>query len=402
MLLADGVSRIGDAVTVVALPLTAVLVLNVSPAGLAIIGAAQALPILLLSLPAGAWVDRRARRWPILVLSDLGRAAVLLLVPIAAVFGVLSVPLLAFVAFAAAIGGTFFDVAFAGWVPRLLEGDRLHLANARIELSRSASAIVGPALGGALVAVLTAPFALLADVASFVASAAFVASMRTREPSWPAPAERLPLRSELASGLRFVGRQPPVRAVIATAGINNLTRSIAMAVAILYLVDEGRLSAAEIGVAFALGNSGFLVGAAASRRLTSRVGMGPVMLLGVGLFGPSMLLFALAPASLAWPAFTAMLFANGFGIAVHNVNQVTVRQILTPDYLRARVAAVTRLVIFGAIPVGTLIGGLVAEAFGLRAALLVGALGLFAGSIPYLLVRVVRLRSMDQLRLADA
>jgi predicted MFS family arabinose efflux permease len=175
-----------------------------------------------------------------------------------------------------------------------------------------------------------------------------------------------------------------------------------MAVAILYLIDAGGLSAAEIGLAFALGNTGFIVGAFAARRLTARLGMGTVMQLGVGLFGPSMLLFALAPAELAAMTFTLMLFANGFGIAIHNVNQVTVRQVLTPDNLRSRVAAVTRLAIFGAIPVGTLIGGVVAELFGARAALVAGAVGLFLGALPYLLVRVVRLRTVDQLVPADA
>jgi predicted MFS family arabinose efflux permease len=111
-----------------------------------------------------------------------------------------------------------------------------------------------------------------------------------------------------------------------------------------------------------------------------------------------MLLFAVAPPSLAGATFTLMLFANGFGIAVHNVNQVTVRQLLTPDHLRARVAAVFRLVIFGAIPAGTVIGGMIAEGFGLRAALLVSGLGLLAGSLPYLLARLGRLRTIDELR----
>src|SRR5687767_10823969 len=122
LLFAEGITRLGDAITMVALPLTAVLVLGSSPGELALIGAAQALPILLLSIPAGTWVDRRARRWPILVVADLVRAALLAAVPLAAIAGVLSVPLLAAVAFAASVCGTLFDLSFAGWVPRLLSG----------------------------------------------------------------------------------------------------------------------------------------------------------------------------------------------------------------------------------------------------------------------------------------
>jgi predicted MFS family arabinose efflux permease len=399
---AEAVSRLGDAVSTVAMPLTAVLVLRASPAELALIGGAQAVPILLLSIPVGAWVDRRAGRWPILLACDLGRAALLVAVPISAAAGVLTLPLLALVAFGLSVAGTFFDLAFAGWLPRLLRGDDLHRVNARVELARSAAVVIGPALGGGLVSALSAPIALLADAASFVASAVLIGSVRGSELFvGPASAVHRSLgRGELVAGLRFVVAQPYLRAVLATAGINNLARSIAMGVAILYLVDVAGLTAAEVGIAFALGNGGFLVGALIARRATAALGMGAAMQLGVSLFGPSMLVFALAPTALAGAAFATMLFANGLGISVHNVNQVTVRQIVIPDALRARAAAVFRLVIFGAIPVGTVIGGIVGEAFGLRAALVVSALGLFAGAAPYVLVRVTRLKRVEELQTA--
>lgn len=398
---AEGVSRLGDAISMVAIPLTAVLVLDASAAQLAFIAAAQALPILALSIPAGAWVDRRASRWPILMAADLVRAGLLVAVPVAASLGVLTLPLLAAIALAMSMAGTLFDLSYAGWLPRLLAGDDLHRANARVELARSMAAVAGPAAGGALVAVLSAPIALVADAASFVASAILVGSVRRREPASIRPpaiqSGSAGSRAELGAGIRFIAGQPLVRAVTATAGINNLARSIAMGVAVLYLVDVAHLSPAEIGLAFGLGHTGYLVGALASRRVSARLGMGRTMQLGVSLFGPSMLLFALAPPALAGAAFGLMVFAHGLGISIHNVNQVTVRQLLTPDHLRARVAAVFRLVIFGAIPVGTVIGGLVGEWLGLRAALVVSGVGLLAGSAPYLAVRVGRLRHLDQL-----
>jgi MFS family permease len=396
---AEAISRVGDAVSTVALPLTAVLAVGASPAELSLIGAAQALPILVLSIPVGAWVDRRAARWPILLAGDLARAALLVAVPVAAAAGILTLPLLALLAFAISVAGTFFDLAFAGWLPRLLRGDDLHRVNARVELARSTAVVVGPALGGALVATLSAPLALLADAASFVWSAILIGSVRRSELLVGASTEaRRPLRPrELAAGLRFVLAQPYLRAVLATAGINNLARSIALGVAVLYLVNVAGLNAAEVGIAFALGNGGFVIGALVARRVTAALGMGASMQLGVSLFGPSMLLLAIAPPQLAGPAFAGMLFANGLGISIHNVNQVTVRQILIPDELRARAAAVFRLVIFGAIPVGTVIGGLVGQAFGLRAALVLSSLGLFAGAAPYLLVRVARLRRVEEL-----
>jgi len=387
----------GDAVTMVALPLTAVLVLDATPAELALIGAAQALPILLLSLPAGAAVDRRARHWPLLVGGDLVRAVLIASIPVAAVTGLLTLPLLALIAFAVAAAGTLFDVAFAGWVPRLVRGDALHMTNARVELGRSIALIGGPALGGALVAIASAPAALLADAASFVVSGVLVSATRRRETAAARPVNRQALRTELGAGVHFIRHQPLVRAVVLTAGINNLSRSIAMSIVVLYLVHTGQLNGAQIGLAFALGNCGFLVGAALSRGLTRRLGMGVTMLLGVGLFGPSMLVFALGPPVLAGPLFTLMVFAHGFGISIHNVNQLTIRQVLTPDELRARVAAVARLVIFGAVPIGTIVGGVVAERFGARSALVVGGLCLFGGSVPYLVARAWTWGTIDEL-----
>src|SRR6185295_14233140 len=276
---AEAISRVGDAVSTVALPLTAVLALGASPAELSLIGAAQALPILVLSIPVGAWVDRRRARWPILLAGDLARAAILLAVPIAAAAGMLTLPLLALLAFAISVAGTFFDLAFAGWLPRLLRGDDLHRVNARVELARSTAVVVGPALGGALVAALSAPLALLADAASFVGSAILIGSVRGSEHFLGASTQAgRPLRPrELVAGLRFVLAQPYLRAVLATAGINNLARSIALGVAVLYLVNVAGLNAAEVGIAFALGNGGFVIGALVARRVTAALGMGASM-----------------------------------------------------------------------------------------------------------------------------
>lgn len=397
---AEGVTRVGDAISVVAFPLTAVVALNASPVQLALIGAAQALPILALSLPVGAWIDGRPRRWPIIIVADVGRAVLILAVPLAAGFNALSIPLLALIALLVSAFGTFFDLAYSGWIPRLVSGDALHRTNARLEVVRSSAAAIGPVLGGILVSWLTAPVALIADAVSFAASGSIVASMRRNEPA--IAITRAPGDRELLGGIKFIARQPWLRAITATAGINNLTRAIAMSIAVLYLVDVAGLTAPELGSAFAVGSTGYVVGAVASRSVTRRLGVGPTMQLGVGVFGPSMLLFALAPPWLAGVAFAAMSFMHGLGIAIHGVNQVTLRQVLTPDLLRARAAAVFRLIIFGAMPIGTIIGGVVGEVFGLRAALLVSAAGLCVGSIPYALLRAIRFRTIEEVAVTTA
>jgi MFS family permease len=399
LLAAMAVSFTGDAITLVALPLTAVLVLHATPGELALLGAAQALPIFALSLPLGVWVDRGRRRWPMLVASDLARAAVLASVPAAAAVGVLTLPMLVAMAFLLSTASTLFDLSFAGWLPRLLGGDELHRANARVELARSAAQVAGPATGGALVSVLSAPMALLADAASFVASALLIGSTRAAEPDFSPARQRRSLRAELLAGAAFIGREPVVRAIVATVTTNNFSRSVAMGVAIFYLVEAAGIGPAAIGLAFAIGNTGFLAGAVAARPLTSRLGMGRTMQLGVALFGPSMLLFAALPTAVAGVAFSGMLFAHGFGIAVHNVNQVTLRQLLTPDLLRARVVAVTRLAGGGAIPLGTIVGGLISEVAGVRWALAAGGAGLLMGSLPYLMVGIRGLRTVADVTL---
>ena len=397
IVIAVTVTLTGDAVTLVALPLTAVIVLHASPGELALVGVAQALPILVLSIPLGAWVDRRAGRWPLLVASDLVRAALLVALPVAAATGTLTLPILVVVAFLLSCGGTVFDLAFAGWIPRLVGGDALHRANARIELGRSGALVIGPMLAGAIVAAFAAPIALLIDALSFVGSAALVGSIRKAEPDFSPDRTPRRVKDELTAGVRFLADQRIVAAVVSTITINNFSRSIALGVVVLYLVEGTGMGPAAVAVAFAVGNAGFLVGALVARRVTAQLGMGSTMQLGVALFGPSMLFFALAPAAFAGSAFAMMLFANGFGIAIHNVNQVTVRQILTPDHLRARVASVIRLLGFGAIPVGTLVGGLIGELIGLQAALLASGLGMLAGSLPYVVVRVARVRTIDSL-----
>jgi MFS family permease len=392
---AELITRAGDAVTDIALPLLAISVLGAGPAEIAIIGAAQALPALLLSLPAGAWVDRRRRRAPIVIAADFARFVLLVSIPLAAITGYLSLPLVVLVAFLASCAGTLYDVGFTGWIPRVLKGDVLHRANARMELARSAALITGPATGGLLVSLAGAANALAADALSFLASGALLFGMRKTEPDQEQTRSRPRMLADVTAGFRFVLGQPIVRAIIATASTNNFFRSVAMAVAFLYLVNEAGVTAAGIGVTVAIGNLGFVLGALASRPLSRRFGVGRAMQMGVGLFGPASLVFALAPLPLAAPAFTLMLFAHGLGQAIHGPNQVTLRQVLVPDNLRSRVGAVYRLTIFGATPLGIMLGGVIGQLYGLHAALLVGALGLFLGSAPYILSRVSRVRTLE-------
>jgi MFS family permease len=395
---ADTISNAGDAVSLVAIPLTAILALNAGALEIGALGAAQLLPIVVLGLPAGAWVDRTRSRRRVMIVADLCRGLVLATVPLAWILGVLTIPHL-FVAVAAnAAFGTFFDVAVASYLPMLVGRDHLVVANARLQLSRSAALVLGPSAAAVVLRFLAAPMALALDAASFVVSAVLIALSPGKEPLRPGSVTpirtRAQLRDELLAGVRLAVREPHLRAITATAMTNNLSRSIAMVVVVLFLVREAHVSADAVGLGFALGNSGFIVGALVASRITARLGTGRAMRLAVAVFWPGMLLLGLVPVGLALPAFTFMVFLNGFGIALHNINQVSVRQAVTPDHLRARVTAASRLLIMGALPAGTLLGGILGTAIGLQNTILVAATGLFIGSVPYLVSRVGSLQGL--------
>lgn len=398
---ADLVSKVGDATTVLVLPLIAIVVLGSTPLEVGLIGAAQLAPAIVFGLPAGAWVDRLGRRRPVMIAADLGRAVSLGSIPVAYLLGTLSIGQLYLVAAVNATLAAFFDVASSALVPGLVGRASLVEANAKLALGRSAAEVSGPAIGGSLIGLVGAPFAVLFDAGSFVLSALGLGRIDHPEtgPSLPRQGTANPsrsLRTDVAIGIRYVARQPYVRAVVATAFVANLSRTIALTVLLIYAVRTIGLSAAEVGIAVAIGNLGFFAGALTATRLTRRLTIGRAMVASILCFGPGMTLVALAPPALLLPAIGGMAFLNTFGVATHGVNQISLRQSVTPPEMLARVSAVTRLVITGALPAGATIGGTLGSLIGLHATLVLGTIGLYLAAVPYLLSRVDRLRSLPE------
>ena len=379
------------------MPLTAILALGAGPLEVGVLGAAQLVPIVIVGLPAGAWVDRLRSRRRVMVGADLCRGLLLASVPLAWIAGALTFGQLIVVVLATSALGTLFDVAIASYVPLVVGRDGLIRANSRLELSRATAAVIGPGAAAVVLRFLAAPIALGLDAMSFIASAVLVGTSPGDEPTFERPLRAggsREVRQELLAGVRLALHEPHLRAIVTTAMTNNLSRAIGTVVIVLFLIRDAGASPDTIGLAFALGNTGFVVGALAASRVSAGIGIGRAMRLGVSLFWPGMLALGLTPANLALPVFTVMLFMNGLGIALHNVNQVSVRQAVTPDHLRARVAAATRLLILGAIPAGTLIGGLLGSSIGLQNTIVVAAFGLFLGSLPYPLSRVGSLKAL--------
>jgi MFS family permease len=340
------------------------------------------LPFLLIALPAGVWVDRLPRK-PILVLGDVGRAVALACVPLAYALDALAIWQLYVVGFVVGVFTVFFDVAYQSYLPSLVARDRLVEGNSKLEVSRSAAQLGGPGVGGLLVSAITAPYAVLADAISFAWSGFLVAQIRRSE-AVPVPAEHASMRREVIEGLRYIVRDPRWRAIATYVAIVNFFYSVAFSIFLVYAVRELNWSATLIGVVLALGNVGALAGALLASRVSARVGIGRTLVLSGVVSGVPLLLIAVAPERFAVPLVVAALGLIGFGIILYNVNAISLMQALTPERMLGRMNASRRWIVWGTIPLGNVMGGVLAETIGLRPTIFVGAIGASVCFVPLL------------------
>ena len=387
----QSISFVGSQVTDLALPLTAVILLDASAQQMGLMTAIGFVPFLIVGLLAGVWVDR-ARRRPILVATDLVSAIVVLVVPLAAVLDLLRIELLYAVVFVLGFIGVIQPVAYQSFIPTLVGRERLVEANARMEASSSVAGIVGPGIGGALVQIVTAPIALIIDSVSYVVSALFIGSIRVEEPPPIPDAERAGIRQQIGEGLRLVAATPILRSLVTCGSIHNFFSRMIDALFVLYAVDSLRLEPAVIGLVFAAGGPGALLGALAVQRLGGRIGVGWTIVLTQVLTGVARLLIPLAggPVWLTIAVLAASEFLLGFVRIAFNVTQVSLRLAITPDRMHGRVNASMRFIMWGVTPFGALAGGLLASTgLGLRGTLIVAGLGVLVATVP-LLARPLR------------
>jgi MFS family permease len=395
---AETISQFGTQVTGLALPLVAVITLDVSAFAVSALVVAEFAPFLLISLPAGVWVDRLPRR-PILIVGDLGRAFLLATIPLAYFLDVLTIWQLYVVGFLVGICTVFFDVAYQSYLPSLVERDQLVEGNSKLEISRSGAQLGGPAIAGVLVEALRAPYAILADAISFLVSGLFVLGIRKREENVPTREQRREakssMRTELAEGLRWVLGNPYLRTIASCTATFNFFGSLMGAILIVYLVRSLEMSPSMIGLMFAIANVGYLGGAMTASRVAGRIGVGPAIWAGA-LCGVALLLVPLAPQN-ANDAFVFIVVAEtilAYGVVLYNVTQVSMRQAITPERLQGRMNSVMRFIVWGVMPLGTLLGGTVATAVDLRAAIWAGAAGTAVAWVPLLLGPIWSLREV--------
>jgi MFS family permease len=392
---AETISQVGSQVTGLALPFVAILTLEVSAFEVALLGVIEFAPFILVSLPAGVWVDRM-RRKQILVASDIGRAGLLLSVPIAYWMDVLSIWQLYVVGFAVGVFTVFFDVAYQSYLPSLVNREQLVEGNSKLEVSRSGAQIAGPSIAGPLVEILTAPVAIFVDAISFVASGLFLFGIRKEEEVPEArPEEKTSMKADLGEGLRYVLGHRYLRWIAASTATFNFWGSVMFAVYVVYMVRELELGPTVIGLIFAVGSVGYLAGALVTNKISNRLGVGPTIVLGAALGIPS-LLVPLAPKSYPEPFLIASQALVSLGLPIYNVTQVSLRQAITPERLQGRMNAVMRFVVWGVIPLGTLAGGALASAVSLRFAIWVGAIGSCTAFLPVLLSSVRSLKTVPE------
>lgn len=393
------ISQFGDEITQLAIPLLAIGILGAGAFEMSLLAVVRFLPWILFTLPAGVWIDRLRRR-PILIGSDVARALLLASIPVAFLGDWLTLVQVYVVAFLAGTLEVFFDVAYQSYLPSVVERDELVEGNSKLELSRAGSQVVGPTVAGFLIEAVTAPFALAFDAVSYLGAALFVGLIRREEPGPephdPAEGPRPSMWQEARAGVGYVVTNRYLRSIAACTGTANLFGNISGAVLILYLVSEDGLGLTPIslGLIFALGNLGVILGALTGGRLAKAIGIGPTIVASAALAGIAAFAVPLAPPDDPfWVLVIGGVFV-GFGVVVYNVNQVGLRQAITPDRMLGRMNATMRLIVWGTIPIGALIGGILGTVVGLQAALWVSAIGASLSFLPVLLSPVRSLREI--------
>lgn len=374
---ASTISLFGSLITRTALPFAAILVLGAGPLEISAIRSAELIAGLLVGLFAGAWVDRLLRR-PILIWADIGRAVLLGSIPVTFVLGFLGMPQLLFVAFAAAVLSTFFDVADNAYLPTVVPRSKLLQANSALSATGSVAEFSAFGIGGFLIEVFKAPMAIAIDAVTFLVSAILLGTIRKKEPPPMPVADREPVLREIRDGMRIVVRSPVLRALALSHGGTHVLWGIFGTSYLLFAMQDLGLGPAAIGVIAAVGGIGSLAGSALAPRMVRRFGIGRTIIIGmVGfLLGNSLIPLAPSGALFLGAAFLIGQQLIGDSLAtVYEITEVSLVQASVGDRILGRVNATigtfTTLLTLG----GAIAGGIIAETWGLRAAFAIGLLG---------------------------
>jgi MFS family permease len=391
--LGHAASLVGDQVTLIALPLVAVLALNADAAQMGYLFAAELTPNLLFSLHAGAWADRHGRKRQTMIATDIGRALLIGSLPVAYALDALTFPHMLAVAFGMGTLAVLFQVSYSSVFVALLPRDRFVDGASLMHGSRAFSYVAGPSTGGALVQALSAPAALVVDAASYVVSALFLRSVEVVEP----PAEE-PGKGHVGAGVRWVLDNRIVRSALGATATTNFFNFMFAALFILYATKELGIEPATLGLVLGAGAVGGIAGSIVTGRVARRIGIGPAFALGAVLFPAPLLLVPLADGP-RWFVLGCLFFAEfgaGFGVMMLDISLGSIFAAVIPDRLRSRVAGAYTTVNYGVRPLGALAGGALGTWIGLRPTLWIATAGALAGVLWLLPSPVLRLRDLPE------
>lgn len=391
---AQTTSAAGDQFTGLAIPLIAVLTLHATAGQMGILTAVGRAPYLLISLFAGVWVDRLPRR-PILMVADVGRALLLLTIPLAAFAGVMNMPQLYAVALFVGLLSVFFDISYQAILPALISGKQLMEGNSKLEATRSVASLAGPSAAGFVIQFLSAPLAIILDSLSFLVSAGIIGTIRRRETHTDAPGKP-PMLEAVREGLSVVFGNRLLASIAGCTGTVNFSFAAVIALYVLFATRDLGLSPSKIGIIFSVGNVSGLVGALIAGRLGARLGIGRVIVASGFLIGASWLPLVLARPKTAFPLLVLAGTLSSFSIPVYNINQVSLRQAITPQRLQGRMNATMRFLVMGTMPLGGLVGGALGDVLPLRQAIATAAATGMLGFLWVLLSPVRGLRAIPE------
>lgn len=388
-------NELGANISRVALPLVAVVTLHAGPAQVGLLSSLQTVAFLLLGLPAGVWVDRMRKR-RVMMASDLARFVLLGSIPLAAGLDLLSIEMLLVVALLAGVAQVFNDVADSTYLPNLVSTTQLGDGNAKLETVRSGAFLAGPGVGGTLVQLLGAPRTVLTTALGALASALFLSAVKVPDKPPIEKAERGPLLQDIKEGVAYVWQDRLMRAFSASSALGNLCVSGVTGLSVLFLAETVKLAPGGIGALLMSGGIGGLLGGLTGGWLMRRLGTARATLLATAIGAPFGLLLPMTQADWRVVFFALASMMISWAAAMSNVGQSTYRQTVTPDHLLGRVNASVRFVTWGVIPLGALLGGLVAQEIGVRQALWLLMLGRAVAFVPLLFSPLPRMRDFAE------
>ncbi len=377
----ETISLLGTQVTLLALPTLAILLLHADPFSVGVLVSLQWLAFLFLGPVAGVLVDRLPRR-RIMIIADLGRLVALGSIPLAFALFARTLFQLYVVAGVVSILTVFFDVAYQAYLPALIDRPALLEGNAKLTVGEGAAQIGGPALGGLLIQWIGAATAITADACSYLASALLLVSIRKQDPQLPADAHgrKSSIFTEVREGATMVFQHPLLRTIALANTIQSLGASVAEAVILIFAYRSLHLSPGLVGIAIAVGSIGDLLGTVVVSRATRKLGVGPTLGLSSLLGACSYLLIPLGLFGFPAAAIAVWRLLYGLHISTYNINQVSLRQMITPDRFQGRMNATIRTTSYGVLGIGPLIGGLLGTSVGLVPTILLGGCIYVAGT----------------------